>query len=88
MEKNKMKQVMKLAKRVLKIALFGWGGYRLYSVLGIGIVFLLLGIALVVGFFYFLAMCLAAGLENKFGEADASIWRKPEQLPVKNEMKD
>ena len=88
MEKNKMKQVMKLAKRVLKIALFGWVGYRLYSVLGIGIVFLLLGIALVVGFFYFLAMCLAAGLENKFGEADASIWRKPEQLPVKNEMKD
>ena len=79
---------MKLARRVLKISLFGWVGYRLYSVLGIGIVFLLLGIALVVGFFYFLAMCLAAGLENKFGEADASIWRKPEQLPVKNEMKD
>ena len=79
---------MKLAKRVLKIALFGWVGYRLYSVLGIGIVFLLLGIALVVGFFYFLAMCLAAGLENKFGGADAYLWRKPEQLPVKNEMKD
>ena len=88
MEKNKMKQVMKLAKRVLKIALFGWVGYRLYSVLGIGIVFLLLGIALIVGFFYFLAMCLAAGLENKFGEADASMWRKPEQLPVYNEMND
>jgi hypothetical protein len=88
MEKNKMKQVMKLAKRVLKIALFGWVSYRLYSVLGIGIVFLLLGIALVVVFFYFLAMCLAAGLENKFGEADASMWRKPEQLPVYNEMND
>ena len=86
MEKNKMKQVMKLAKRVLKIALFGWVGYRLYSVLGIGSVFLLLGIALVVGFFYFLAMCLAAGLENKFGGADVSMWRKPEQLPVNNEM--
>ena len=79
---------MKLAKRVLKIALFGWVGYRLYSVLGIGIVFLLLGIALVVGFFYFLAMCLAAGLENKFGEADASMWRKPEQLIVNNKMND
>ena len=88
MEKNKMKQVMKLAKRVLKIALFGLIGYGLYSVLGVGIVFLLLGIALVVGFFYFLAMCLAAGLENKFGEADASMWRKPEQLPVYNEMND
>ena len=88
MEKNKMKQVMKLAKRVLKIALFGLIGYGLYSVLGIGIVFLFLGIALVVGFFYFLAMCLAAGLENKFGEADASMWRKPEQLPVYNEMND
>jgi hypothetical protein len=68
--------------------LFGLIGYRLYSVLGIGIVFLFLGIALVVGFFYFLAMCLAAGLENKFGEADASMWRKPEQLPVYNEMND
>ena len=79
---------MKLAKRVLKIALFGWVGYWLYSVLGIGIVFLFLGIALVVVFFYFLAMCLAAGLENKFGEADASMWRKPEQLPVNNEMND
>ena len=77
---------MKLAKRVLKIALFGLIGYGLYSVLGVGIVFLLLGIALVVGFFYFLAMCLAAGLENKFGKADASTWRKPEQLPVYNEM--
>lgn len=81
-----MRQVMKLAKRVLKIALFGLIGYGLYSVLGMGIVFLLLGIALVVGFFYFLAMCLALGLENKFGEADASMWRKPEQLPVYNEM--
>ena len=79
---------MKLARRVLKIALFGWVGYWLYSVLGIGIVFLFLGIALVVGFFYFLAMCLAAGLENKFSGADAYLWRKPEQLPVKNEMKD
>jgi hypothetical protein len=83
-----MKQVMKLAKRVLKIALFGLIGYGLYSVLGVGIVFLLLGIALVVVFFYFLAMCLAAGLENKFGGADASMWRKPEQLPVNNEMND
>ena len=79
---------MKLANRVLKIALFGLIGYGLYSVLGIGIVFLFLGIALVVGIFYFLAMCLAAGLENKFGETDAYLWRKPEQLPVKNEMKD
>ena len=79
---------MKLAKRVLKIALFGLIGYGLYSVLGVGIVFLLLVIALVVGFFYFLAMCLAAGLENKFGGADASMWRKPEQLPVNNEMND
>jgi hypothetical protein len=88
MEKNKMKQVMKLARRVLKIALFGLIGYGLYAVLGVGIVFLLLGIALVVVFFYLLAMCLAAGLENKFGGADASMWRKPEQLPINNEMND
>ena len=71
------KQVMKLATRLLKIALLGWVGFRLYSVIGIGIVFILLGIILVLGFFYFLFMCLAAGLDNEFVEADAYFCSKP-----------
>ena len=82
------KQVMKLATRMLKIALLGWVGDGLYSVLGINVVFLFLGIALVIGFFYFLAMCLAGGLENKFGEADTYFWRKPKQLPTSGKMND
>ena len=79
---------MKLVTKVLKIALFGLTGCWLYSVLRINIVFLFVGIALVVGFFYFLAMCLAAGLENKFGEADTCMWGKPKQLLVNNKIND
>lgn len=82
------KQIQKRTSSIAKIALWGLGIYGLYSVIGIGVVVLFLGIALVVGIFYFLAMCLAAGLDNKFGMADAYLWKKPEQLPAKKGMND
>lgn len=72
--------IKRIALGIIRMALFGILCQFLYSTLGIGVLFLFLGIALVIGLFYFLAMCIAAGLENKFGEFDRFMWRKPRQL--------
>ena len=70
-----------ISSRILRTSLLGLLGYFFYSKCGVWAILIVLSISLLVGFFYFLAMCIAAGLENKYGEFDRYMWRKPKQLP-------
>ena len=80
------KQVNRIALGVTRMALFGLLCHFLYLAFGVWIIFIAFGISLLIGFIYFLAMCIAAGLENKFGEFDQYMWRKPKQLPSSQKL--
>ena len=77
------RQINKFISGILRISLVGFIGYHLYTVIGCWAIIGFMSIALLVGFIYFLGMCLAAGLDNKFGMADSCMWSrpKPRQLP-------
>jgi hypothetical protein len=74
-------QIYRIALKITRMALLGFLCHSLFTAFGIWAILIVLSISLIVGFFYFLAMCIAAGLENKYGEFDRYMWRKPKQLP-------
>ena len=74
------KKVYKIALGISRMALFGLFCHFLYSVYGIGVLFIFIGIALALGLLYLFVICIAAGLENKFGEFDRFMRRKPRLL--------
>ena len=73
--------VCKIALGITRMALLGVLCYVLLSTFGIWIIFIAFAILLLAGFIYFLALCIVAGIENKYGEFDRYMWRKPKQLP-------
>lgn len=77
-----------ILSKILRITILGLFGYFIYSVHGIWAILIVFAILLFVGFFYFLAMCIAAGLDNKFGEFDRYMWerKEPKQLPVSHKL--
>lgn len=75
------KKVYKIALGITRMALFGLFCHFLYSIFGIGVLFIFIGIALAFGLLYLLGICIVAGLENKFGEFDRFMQRKPRLLP-------
>lgn len=77
-----------ISSRITWFSVLGLLGYFIYSVYGIWAILIVLSISLIVGFFYFLAMCIAAGLDNKFGEFDHYMWerKEPKQLPVNHKL--
>lgn len=79
-------QINRIVLGITQMALFGLLCYFLFSAFGIWIIFIALAISLLVGFIYFLALCIAAGIENKYGEFDRYMWRKPEQLPLSQKL--
>lgn len=80
------RQINRIALGITRMALLGLLCYFLFSAFGIWIIFIALAISLLVGFIYFLALCIAAGIENKYGEFDRYMWRKPEQLPLSQKL--
>ncbi len=79
-------QVNRITLGLTRMALLGLLCHFLYSAFGIWIIFIAFGISLLISFIYFLVMCIAAGLENKFGEFDRFMWRKPRQLPSSQKL--
>ena len=77
-----------ISSRILRIAILGLLGYSIYSKCGAWAILIVFAILLFVGFFYFLAMCIAAGLDSKFGEFDRAMWKQkePKQLPVNHKL--
>ena len=74
-------QVNRIALKITRMALFGLLCHSLFSTIGIGIIFIPFAISLLIGFIYILALCIAHGMENRYGEFDRFIWGKPKQLP-------
>lgn len=79
-------QVNRIALKITQMALYGLLFHILYSTFGIGIIFIPFAISLLIGIVYFLILCIAHGMENKYGEFDRFMWRKPEQLPTSQKL--
>ena len=79
-------QVNRIALKITRMALFGLLCHFLFSAFGIGIIFIAFGISLFIGFIYFILLCIAHGMENRYGEFDRFMWRKPKQLPPSQKL--
>ena len=79
-------QVNRVALKITRMALFGLLCHVLYSAFGIGIIFIPFAISLLIGIVYFLGLCIAHGMENRYGEFDRFMWSKPKQLPPSQKL--